>query len=174
MRRLTQVLIAGAISIMPLAILTGCGLQCHGCKETATSALLMAANYDDIKYTDCAGPGAIFRCGLNTVCWPTECVFFKLQEDEETEINGKAIYYHGCGSIDSASVKSLGMYTVGGSLCDINSGGYVECASEKDGKTTIKAYNKPDGCLGWMCMEEETPMNANFGYSSPSLLNGCW
>lgn len=76
MRKLTQVLIAGALSIMPLAILTGCGLQCHGCEGMIVG--ILGNTKSNIKHTNCAGPGAIFRCGLNTVCWPTECVSIEL------------------------------------------------------------------------------------------------
>lgn len=176
MRKLTQVLIAGAISAMPLAILTGCGLKCHGCDGTTLSALSLIANTDEAQYMECAGPGAIFRCGLNTTCWPTECVFFRLSEDE-INLNGNVVYYHGCGSVDSASVKSIGLYTTGEkacTLCDNDADIHIECTNEKNGKRDTKAYSKPEGCLGWICIGEEEPQDINFTAISPGLLKGCW
>lgn len=176
MRRLTQVLIAGAISAMPLVILTGCGLRCHGCDGTTLSVLSQVANVEDAKYTDCAGPGAILRCGLNTVCWPTECVLFKLNDDD-IKLDGNVVYYHGCGSVDSASVKSLGIYTNGKktcTLCDNDNELYIECTNEKDGKRKTTAYTKPEGCLGWLCIDKEDSLNLNFGAISPGLLKGCY
>lgn len=170
MRRLTQVLIAGAISIIPLVILTGCGIECNGCTE----AFLCALNNTDsgnTKYTNCAGPAAIFKFGLNTACWPTEYV---CATSADGKTNANITYYNGCGCVNDKNVKSKGTYTTAVGFCTslgCSSRTYIE--NTDAAKMRSVAYKKTS-CMG--CNSDEQEVNSKWlNLKQPRLFtNGCW
>lgn len=170
MRKLTQVLIAGALSIMPLAILTGCGLQCNGCPEAILCALSNTES-GNTKYVNCAGPAAIFKIGLNTACWPTECVH-ATSADGKTVANIK--FYNGCGCINGKNVKSVGTYTTSVGFCTslgCSKNIYTEYTDEKKHAST--AY-RSTSCMG--CDSDEKQVGSRLlNVQQPRLFEkGCW
>lgn len=170
MRRLTQVLIAGAVSVMPLAILTGCGIECNGWQEAVLCAINNTAS-GNTKYTNCAGPAAICKIGLNTACWPTECVC-ATSADGKTKAN--ITYYNGCGCVSDKNVKSEGTYTTSVGLCtSLNCSTKTYTENTDEAKMKSVAY-KTTSCMG--CSSDKQEVASRWlNVQQPRLFtNGCW
>lgn len=119
-KKLSELLILIGICLTPILAITGCGLKqsysCSTCGSTKTYTPLYASGVDEtteVEYTSCVGPAGCLGCGLNTSCWPTECLYVKFSDDDNLQYSGIVYYYDGCGCIGSKKAMSSANYDVG-------------------------------------------------------------
>lgn len=83
------IVLLGLCSVpMVVVALSGCGMEqsftCQMCGSSKTYTPIYASGTEEndkenieYEYTSCIGPAGCTGCGLNTACWPTECMFVK-------------------------------------------------------------------------------------------------
>lgn len=171
-----EVLMLLALCFFPLLVITGCGIgnciQCSNCGDDNTRIFVCAKGTDNngVEYTSCVGPAGILGFGLNSKCWPTECVSVK-QSDGSSTFSGCVTYYNAVGCIDKSEVKSKGKYSGSVTCLGIKCAGkeYVETVAE-----TTKATEQTN-CLGVRCGGKESVTPKNYNSTMPRLFpNGCW
>ncbi len=176
-KRAKELLILLILCCFPLIIITGCGIgnciQCSNCGDDNTRIFVCAKGTDDngVEYTSCVGPAGILGCGLNTKCWPTECVSVK-KTDSNNTLSGCVTYYNGCGCISKSEVKSVGKYSDTFNCLGVKCSGteYVETTAD-----TTKA-TKQNMCLNMSCGEKES-VDSPYNYNSSmprAFTRGCW
>lgn len=160
----------------PIIVLTGCGadscIRCTACGDDDTRFFVYASGTDNqgVSYKSCVGPAGILGCGLNTKCWPTECVSVE-QNADSNKVSGCVVYYNEMGCISKTGVKSNGKYSDDATCLGITCAGtkYKEVVAE-----TTKA-TETNTCLGVSCGGEESVEPYNYNNSMPrSFPNGCW
>ena len=175
-----HLLILIAFCSLPLLFITGCGIgnfiQCSKCGDDNTRMMIYSEGTDSngVEYTSCVGPAGILGFGLNSSCWPTECV--KVKQNQEGghltgQISGCVTYYNDCGCIDKSEVKSEGKYSASIGCLGINCTGvnYVETTAET---TTASEQNT---CLGINCGGKTKADIRNYNSTMPrQFRNGCW
>ena len=174
--KVKQVLILVALCSLPLLLIAGIRsgryIQCTSCGDDTNRLFIYAqGNYHGIKYKSCVGPAGIIGCGLNTRCWPTECVKVELNYGDDEKLTGCVSFYNGFGCIDKSDVKSYGKYKYVVSCEGINCQGYEY--REKVGETTeAKQRDRYFGCDAkeW---ERVDPKKFNSGVPR-SFTKGCW
>ncbi len=175
-KRFKEILILIAICSFPLMVITGCGIgnciQCSSCGDDNTRVFLFAKGTDNngVEYTSCVGPAGILGFGINSKCWPTECVSVKKVNDETT-LSGCVTYYNTTGCIDKTEVKSNGKYSDSVTCLGIKCVGneYVENVAE-----TTKSTEQ-NSCLGVSCGEKKSVESKNYNSTMPRLFPaGCW
>ena len=160
-RKVKELLVLILLCMIPLIIATGCGLQrsysCSACgsKETYTPIYASGVTDGKIEYKSCVGPGGLTCFGLNTKCWPTECLSVKYQE-KNTYNTGCIYYYNGFGCISDRNVRSHGEYARGMSC------GFINCDSstyqEDVNADGDRAYTG-GSCLGCTINKQATDSN---------------
>ena len=174
--RVKQVLTLVLLCCFPLLIITGCGIgnciQCSSCGDDNTRALVCASGTDDngVEYTSCVGPAGILGCGLDSKCWPTECVSIK-KGSSGSQLSGCVTYYNGCGCIANSEVKSEGKYSDSVTCAGIKCAGkeYVETVAD-----TTKAVETTT-CLGCSCGDKQSVTPKNYNSAMPRAFSkGCW
>lgn len=175
-RTFKEILMLLALCCCPLLIVTGCGIgncvQCSSCGDDNTRLFVCAKGTDSngVEYTSCVGPAGILGCGLNSKCWPTECVKVE-KNDENTALSGCVTYYNAFGCIDKSEVKSNGKYSDSATCLGIQCAGaeYVETVAE-----TTRATEQST-CLGISCGGKQSVTSKNYNSAMPRLFpNGCW
>lgn len=175
-KSLKEVLMLLALCCFPLLIVTGCGIgnciQCSNCGDDNTRIFVYAEGTDNngVEYTSCVGPAGILGFGLNSKCWPTECVSIKSSEEFIT-LSGCVTYYNAVGCIDKSEVKSVGKYSDSVTCLGIKCAGteYVETVAE-----TTKATEQTN-CLGIGCGGKQSVTPKNYNSTMPRLFpTGCW
>jgi len=175
-KKIKEVLMLLALCCLPLTIITGCGIgnciQCSSCGDDNTRIFICAKGTDKngVEYTSCVGPAGILGFGLNSKCWPTECVKVK-KSDSGSTVSGCVTYYNAVGCIDKSEVKSNGKYSNSVTCLGIKCVGteYVETVAE-----TTKAMEQTN-CLGVGCGGKEAVDSYNYNLEMPRLFSkGCW
>lgn len=171
-----QILFLVALCCFPLIFITGCGIgnciQCSACGDDNTRILVCAKGTDDngVEYTSCVGPAGCLGFGLNTKCWPTECVSVK-EGGSSREMSGCVTYYNGCGCVDRTEVKSVGKYSDSVTCLGIKCAGkeYVETVADTTKATEVTS------CLGISCGSKESVDPKDYNSSMPRAFTyGCW
>ena len=171
-----EILVLLALCCFPLLVITGCGIgnciQCSNCGDDNTRIFVYAKGVDSngVEYSSCVGPAGILGFGINSKCWPTECVSVKKSQGGTT-LSGCVTYYNALGCIDKSEVKSKGKYSDSVTCLGIKCTGeeYVENVAE-----TTKA-TKQTNCLGIGCGGKESVTPYNYNSTMPRLFpNGCW
>lgn len=175
-----HVLILITFCSLPLLFITGCGIgnfvQCSKCGDNNTRMVIYATGTDSngVEYTSCVGPGGLLGFGLNSSCWPTECVNVKQNQTGghlSGQISGCVTYYNDCGCVDRSEVKSIGKYSASVGCLGVNCTGvnYVETVAE----TTTASEEST--CLGVSCGGKSSAEIRNYNSSMPrQFRNGCW
>lgn len=174
--RAKQILTLILLCCFPLLIITGCGIgnciQCSNCGDDNTRALVCASGTDNngVEYTSCVGPAGILGFGIDSKCWPTECVSIK-RGSSGSQLSGCVTYYNGCGCIANSEVKSNGKYSDSATCLGIKCVGteYVETVAD-----TTKA-TETGSCLGCSCGDKKSVNPRNLNSSMPRAFSkGCW
>ena len=151
---------------------SGC-IRCTNCGADDNRLIIYASGTteDGYKYKSCVGPAGCLGFGLNSKCWPTECINVKYSDIEGTQTSGCVTYYNTMGCIAKADVKSQGKYTTSLNCLGIQCVGneYVENTAE-----TTKAVRRTT-CLGMGCGESETIEPSYYNEKMPrQFVKGCW
>ncbi len=176
-KKLSQLLFLIGICLIPILTITGCGLKqsysCSACGSSKTYTPLVASGIDDtteVEYTSCVGPAGCLGCGLNTSCWPTECLYVEFSDDDDVQYSGIVYYYEDCGCIGNGPVMSSGKYDLGTDC------GFFNCNcqkyNEKVNSDKTQAYIGPS-CGGISCNkkpDESKDFNNNMPRKFP---RGC-
>ena len=157
-QKVKEIMVLLLLCSLPLIIATGCGLKrsysCSACgsKETYTPIYASGVMNDKIEYTSCVGPAGLTCFGLNTKCWPTECLSVKIQDDNKYTA-GCIYYYNGFGCISDANTRSHGEYTSGMNC------GFINCDSstyQEDVKADGNIAYTGGSCLGCTINKQPT------------------
>lgn len=171
-----HVLVLMLICTLPFMTLLGCGsdscIRCTMCGDDDTRMLVYATGTDQngVEYISCIGPAAIFGFGVDSKCWPTECVYVR-QNSGEAQLTGCVKYYNETGCISNTNVKSNGDYkdslTCLGIACFGSS--YNEVVAE-----STKASERAS-CLGLSCGSPKSVQSRDLNKTMPRMfVNGCW
>ena len=177
MKEIRQVILLIVLCSLPLLVITGCGggncIQCSNCGDDNTRLFIFAKGTDSngIEYTSCVGPAGVLGFGLNSKCWPTECVSIKQGSSGGQQLSGCVTFYNGLGCIDKTEVKSSGKYSDSVTCLGIKCVGkeYMETVAE-----TTKA-TEANSCFGCSCRDKQSTYPKNYNSTMPrSFLYGCW
>ena len=151
---------------------SGC-VRCTNCGDDDTRLFICAKGTSStgIEYTSLVGPAGCLGFGVDSKCWPTECVSVKYASEDGQDVSGCVTYYNEIGCIDKTNVKSEGKYSG-----DIGCFG-ISCAGEKYVETvaeTTKAKNQAT-CLGIKCGTESSTDARGYNAEMPrQFTKGCW
>ena len=158
--KVKQLLALLGICTLPIiaTAFSGCGIkqkftcQMCGSSKTYTPVYAHGTTTDgttSYEYTSCVGPAGCVGFGCNTVCWPTECMYVKETQDNQT-VNGAVYYYDKVGCIG--------------------------CSEEGNDSLSKGRYTQSFTCLGITCASdiyvEEINEDKNVAYNQSSCL-GC-
>ena len=176
-KKAVQLLSLTGLAALPLISVMGCGMarsfSCTMCGSSTTYTPIYASGTEettDIEYQSCIGPASVINCGLNTQCWPTECMYVKFKNDENVAVTGTVCYYNKFGCIDDKDVMSVGSYgeSVNCLVSWCSVGKYTEKVNS-DGTKATKATN----CFGITCNESPTDVR-NYNDALPRQFKfGC-
>lgn len=175
-KRGLHILILIGICLLPLGVVTGCGvtdrIRCTACGDNENRLILYASGTDShgYEYKSCVGPAGILGCGLDTRCWPTECVKTTMVDAPYKE-TGCVYYYNNFGCIDKSETMTYGKYMYSASC--IGARCYGRRYIESDTGESVSAYEK-ESVLGISCGKTVVdPENRNQEVER-HFENGCW
>ncbi|MDO5382464.1 MAG: hypothetical protein Q4F06_07105 [Eubacteriales bacterium] len=176
-KKVSEILMLFCLCFIPLIISTGCGanscVRMTTCGDNDTRLILYAKGVDEngVEYTSCVGPAGCLGLGLNSKCWPTECVKIRTSSDGTEEITGCVTYYNETGCIANSEVKSNGSYSTNATCFGISLCGneYKETVAE-----SVQA-NKTSTCFGISCGQRQQVEPLNYNSKMPRAFpKGCW
>ena len=174
--KIVQVFILILICTLPFMTMLGCGsdscIRCTMCGDTDTRMIFYANGTDPngVEYMSCVGPAAIFGFGIDSKCWPTECVYVKKQMSDE-RLTGCVTYYNETGCISNTKVKSNGNYQNNMTCLGISCVGtsYNEVVAESTQASVGSS------CLGISCGDTQSVNSRGMNERMPRMfVNGCW
>lgn len=175
--KVLQILVVTAITLIPVTFTVGCGLsdtfKCSMCGDDSTRIGIYASgtSSNGIDYQSCVGPAGCLGIGLDSYCWPTECL--KVNYNNGTgNVTGCIYYYNGCGCIANTDIKSKGTYTDDTLGC-----GYSKCAATKyvENNAENSQAKTQNSCLGISCGKAQNTESKYLNNAQPrQFINGCW
>lgn len=147
-------------------------VQCTLCGD-ANNRLFIYANgtsEDGVEYVSCVGPAGCVGCGINSKCWPTECLYVKGASDGGTT-TGCVTYYNEGGCITKSEVKSNGTYSENVGCFGISCSGekYLEVIADSQYAAVRNS------CLGVGCGDKLGTAVRGYNDSLPRQFSrGCW
>ena len=167
----TIIVMAALILLIVGGFLSGC-VRCTNCGNDDNRFFIYASGTSEegVDYQSCVGPAGCLGFGVNSKCWPTECLHVK-GVTSERNVSGCVTYYNEVGCIANSGVKSVGKYDDQVSCFGINCVGtkYVETVAE-----TTKAREQFT-CLGMKCGNETADNSRNYNSTMPRQFEkGCW
>lgn len=174
--KLLKGLLLAVLCCVPLLVITGCGadspVRCTLCGNDDDRVLVYASgSKGGIDFKSCVGPAGILGIGLNSKCWPTECVGVSASGDSGN-LSGCIYYYNGFGCISDTTVKSSGKYSSIQSCIP----GFVLCGSyyKEEVADTTRARTGTT-CFGLGCNGETSTEPQYLNNKMPrSFTYGCW
>lgn len=168
----------GFVELIILAVViivgfsSGC-IRCTMCGSDDNRLIIYASGIseNEYKYKSCVGPAGILGFGINSKCWPTECMSVEYVDNDGTNVNGCVTYYNAMGCIEKAEVKSEGRYTNSLNCLSVSCLGnkYVETTAE-----STKATRKTQ-ILGINCGKSEAVDPLYYNEKMPrQFIKGCW
>lgn len=175
-KKISQAVILLLLCCFPFLTLMGCGsdscIRCTACGDDDTRMLIYASGTDanGVEYLSCVGPAGIFGFGVDSKCWPTECVYVKKQNDTSL-LTGCVSYYNETGCISNTKVKSNGEYQDSYSCLGIS------CFGTTYQETVAESTRAAEGasCLGMSCGGSQAVTSRNYNAEMPRMFqDGCW
>lgn len=148
-------------------------IQCTLCGDNNNRLFVYANGKDEegVEYISCLGPAGCLGCGINSKCWPTECLYVKHATDTNQTLSGCVTFYNEGGCIAKSNVKSVGKYSDQSSCLGISCSGenYVEVKAES------AQASEQNTCLGFGCGNKVDTTVRGYNEAVPrQFRNGCW
>ena len=149
-------------------------LQCTWCGDANNRLFVFAkgTSEEGIEYVSCVGPAGCVGCGINSKCWPTECLYVKGASENGGVTTGCITYYNEAGCITKSDVKSKGTYSENTTGCfGISCSGenYVEVVADSQYAT------EQNTCLGAGCGSKLGTEVRGYNNVLPrQFKKGCW
>lgn len=164
------VLIVGIIALI-IGFSSDC-IRCTNCGDDDNRLVIYASGRDEngVEYKSCVGPAGCLGFGINSKCWPTECVYVE-KYAENSKISGCVTYYNKAGCISKSEVKSEGEYSDELTCFNISCFGekYVETVAESERATTSSS------CFGIKCGgASDTEFQGLNDIMPRQFSKGCW
>lgn len=166
------VFLAAFVFIIIGAFANDC-IKCTWCGDDSNRVLIYehGKEIDGSEYLSCVGPAGLIGCGLNSKCWPTECLYIKVPVDQNKQLTGCVTYYNETGCIAKSDVKSVGKYTTNSSCLGITCAGesYVEEITDSERAAEQDTY------CGIGCSNKVETSVRNYNAAAPrQFRKGCW
>lgn len=150
----------------------GC-VRCTACGSDYNRFYIYASGTSDngIDYKSCVGPAGCLGLGINSKCWPTECISIQRNLSNGNELSGCVTYYNEAGCIAKSNVKSVGKYK------DSVTCGGIDCAGTKYVETVAETTNAKERktFLGINCGNAASVESHNYNIQMPrQFTKGCW
>lgn len=151
---------------------SGC-IRCTWCGNDDNRLIIYASGTAEngVEYESFVGPASCLGFGINSKCWPTECMHIKRNEPGGGRLTGCVTYYNETGCIAKSGVKSEGSYAYDATCLGISCAGdkYIETNAE-----TTKAKEQ-DSILGIGCGGKSPTEPRGYNSLMPrQFTHGCW
>lgn len=150
----------------------GC-VRCTNCGSDDNRFFVYASGTSNkgVEYKSCVGPAGCLGFGINSKCWPTECISIQRNSSDGKELSGCVTYYNETGCIANSGVKSEGKYSDQATCYGVSCIGtkYVETVAETTQATAQST------CLGVKCGKAAATESHNYNADMPrQFTKGCW
>lgn len=164
------------VIVLVTIIVIGCGsgcIRCTYCGANDNRLVVYASGTteDGIEYESCVGPAGCLGLGINSKCWPTECLSIKKADSEGNVVHGCITYYNEFGCINDSKVKSEGKYS--GSATCLG----IACVGEKyiETEAVTTQAKEQNTCLGVGCGNSNVTASKGYNAKMPRQFEeGCW
>lgn len=168
----TVAVFIGVVLIIVGGFASGC-VRCTNCGADDTRFFVYASgtSSDGVDYKSCVGPAGCLGFGINSKCWPTECVSVEKASSDGKKLSGCVTYYNEIGCIANSGVKSEGKYSDEVTCFGISCSGkkYIETVAEN---TQAKEQTT---CLGIGCGNAVAAEAKDYNAEMPrQFIRGCW
>jgi len=96
----TIIMIIAFVLIITGGFASGC-VRCTNCGDDDTRFFLYASGTSEegVQYKSCVGPAGCLGFGIDSKCWPTECVYVERATTSNEQLTGCVTYYNKTGCI---------------------------------------------------------------------------